>query len=55
MLLVWRDHYVVAAIGSVGAAVVGQLEDRGFSVIPFEVAEATWDEPFLRLAKSLGR
>jgi hypothetical protein len=53
--LVWRGHYVVAALGALGAAAVGRLEDRGFAVIPFDADEATWAEPFRQLAGALGR
>ncbi|MCU0690472.1 MAG: hypothetical protein MUF54_03640 [Polyangiaceae bacterium] len=53
--LVWRDHYLAAAFSGIPEEIRGRLEDKGFEVIVFETAEASWNEPFARLAAALGR
>ncbi|HYD51662.1 MAG TPA: DEAD/DEAH box helicase [Gemmatimonadaceae bacterium] len=52
--LVWKEHYVAVGLGAASAVDVGRLEDRGFEFIAFDGPEATWAEPFARLAKALG-
>jgi Lhr-like helicase len=53
--LVWRDHYVVAILGKADKAAVARLADTGFEVVTFAKSDASWSEPFVRLAKALGR
>ncbi|WP_437659803.1 DEAD/DEAH box helicase [Sorangium sp. So ce1182] len=53
--LVWRGHYLVAVLGAITDSVLSRLDDRGFSVIRFETIEQSWEEPFLCLARALGR
>ena len=53
--LVWRGHYVAAALEAVPPAVTSRLEDKGFDVIAFGSSEAAWPERFGRLATALGR
>jgi hypothetical protein len=52
--LVWRRHYVVAALPGAGADRTGELEDLGFEVVPF-IDRGSWDAAFRRLASVLGR
>jgi hypothetical protein len=52
--LVWRRHYVVAALPGAGADRTGALEDLGFEVVPFP-DPGSWDAAFRRLASVLGR
>jgi hypothetical protein len=52
--LVWRAHYVAVTLDDSLASLTSPLEDKGFEVIAFGSDEATWAEPFQRLAKALG-
>jgi superfamily II DNA/RNA helicase len=51
---VWREHRVVAAIGS-SPELAGQLDDKGFELVPFEPSGEGWDAAFEKLRAALGR
>lgn len=53
--LVWREHYVVAAVGAVEVEAAVALVDQGFEVVAFDESEGTWDAPFASLERLLGR
>jgi hypothetical protein len=55
MPLVWRKHYLVAAIGEVSAAASDALGDLGFHVVSFGSSDEAWVQPFEQLVKGLGR
>ncbi|MCK6547998.1 DEAD/DEAH box helicase [Myxococcota bacterium] len=52
--LIWRNDYVAAVLGHASPEAAIKLENRGFTLIRFDEAEATWAETFSRLAKALG-
>lgn len=52
--LVWRDHYVAALIEST-PSLLGQLENKGFSVVVLGTTETTWTDATTALVKLLGR
>ncbi len=49
LALVWRSHYVAAALGDVPASVTAALENRGFLIVSFSDDETRWDIDFGRL------
>ncbi len=53
--LVWRGHYVAALLDAPDAELITQLEDKGFEIVSFGSDELTWNEPFARLVKLLGK
>ncbi len=53
--LVWREHYVVAAVGAVEVEAATVLVDQGFEVVAFDEGEGNWDAPFASLERLLGR
>ncbi|HQP36941.1 MAG TPA: DUF1998 domain-containing protein, partial [Polyangiaceae bacterium] len=55
MPLVWRQHYLAAAIEALPPEVTARLEDKGFEVVVFEKTESNWAESFARLSAALGR
>ncbi len=55
LVLVWREHYVAAALESVPAPVLDRLQERGLQVLDFQGPEETWPELFARLLALLGR
>ncbi len=52
--LVWREHYVVAAVQPLPPDAAADLSDKGFDIVDF-VEEAAWPEAFRRLTALLGR
>jgi hypothetical protein len=55
VVLVWRAHYVTAALDVVPAELVSKLEDRGFEFHSLGGDAAAWPAALDRLAASLGR
>jgi hypothetical protein len=52
--LVWRDHYVAAALGAPDPALASRLANLGFELVPFDEAATSWDDSFARLSKAFG-
>lgn len=53
--LVWRAHYVAAALDGCPATLLARLRDHGFEVIVFPASEDGWPACLERLKAALGR
>jgi hypothetical protein len=53
--LIWRSHYVAAALADIAPDLRGILEDRGFVIVPFGDDETRWPVAFGKLESALGR
>jgi len=53
--LVWRSHYVTAALVDISPDLMGVLENRGFVIVRFGDDETRWPTAFGKLEAALGR
>lgn len=52
--LVWRAHYVAAVLETNQSALIQQLADKGFEVVPLGTDESAWSSKAGELARLLG-